>query len=150
MLGLNKAYFIGRVGRDPDLKTSKQGHPFASFTIAVPHRRQQEDGSWIDNPDWQRVVAFGKTAEWVTKDVHKGDAIAVECAVRQGKWTDKDGHQRYETSLVIDRLLWHSRKHGAKSPELPPMDAGSPVADLPIRVEPVTIEDEGCETEIPF
>ena len=56
MLGLNKAYFIGRVGRDPDLKSSSKGNPFAHVTIAVPNRKQQEDGTWQDSPDWHRLV----------------------------------------------------------------------------------------------
>ena len=149
MLGLNKAYFIGRVGRDPEHRTSSKGTAFATVTIAVPNRRQQDDGTWIDNPDWHRLVAFGKVADWLSRDVRKGDSVAVECCVRHKKWSDKDGQTRYETSIVVERLLWHMRKVGAQA-VIPALDAQSPAVGLPEQVEPVVEVGTPNEDELPF
>jgi single-strand DNA-binding protein len=150
MLGLNKAYFIGHVGRDPELRTSAKGINVANVTIAVPHRRQQDDGTWVDNPDWHRLTAFSKVADWVSRDVRKGDAIAVECVVRQNKWTDKDGQPRWDTALIMERLLWHGRK-AAKANVLPPLGPNSTVADLPSQLPALREEDqESAGEEIPF
>lgn len=146
MLGLNKAYFIGRVGRDPELKTSGKGTSFTHVTIAVPNRKQQDDGSWLDSPDWHRLVAFGKTAEWIVRDARKGDAIAVECVIRHKKWNDKDGQTHYETSILVEQLLWHMRKAGTTA-SVPVEDPRSPVAGLPTQIGPIGAT---TEEELPF
>jgi len=106
MVGLNKAFLIGRVGQDPEMKTSvSKGTPYCKLTLATPNHKKEGE-TWVDNPDWHRLTVFGPNAERVAKNVKKGDSLAVECSIRQGKWTDKDGQQRHETSLLVDRVLW--------------------------------------------
>jgi single-strand DNA-binding protein len=116
MNGLNKAYFIGNLGRDPESKVARSGQTVVSFSLATPHVRKEGDG-WVDNPDWHRLTAFGKTAESILKNAHKGDTMAVECVVRPGKWTDKEGATHYEVNLYVERVLWISQKRrGAEAP----------------------------------
>ncbi len=109
MLGLNKAYFIGNLGRDPEARTTKNGQTVVSFSLATPHAKKEGE-AWIDTPDWHRITAFGKTAESLLKNAHKGDTMAVECVVRPGKWTDKEGNTHYEVNLYVERVLWVSQK----------------------------------------
>ncbi len=106
MLGLNKAFLIGHVGQDPEIKTSpNKGTTYCKLTLATPNHKKEGE-TWVDHPDWHRLTLFGLPAERVAKSVKKGDTLAVECTIRHGKWTDKDGQQRYETSLLVDRVLW--------------------------------------------
>lgn len=109
MNGLNRAYFIGNLGRDPETRTTRNDTVVVSITLATPHVRKDGDG-WVDTPDWHRLTAFGKTAEMLLRNAHKGDTMAVECAVRPNRWTDKEGQTRYEVNLYVERVLWISRK----------------------------------------
>ena len=145
MLGLNKAYFIGRVGNDPELKTSaSKGTAYCKLSLATPNHRKVED-QWVDTPDWHRLTAFGATAERLVRVLKKGDGLAVECTVRQSKWTDKEGAAHYETSLVVDRVLWSVPK-AARAAEFgsasPPGSVESPAPEL--------AADADSDEQIPF
>jgi single-strand DNA-binding protein len=105
MRGLNKAYLIGHIGHEPEPRTSAAGLMFLNLNIATPGSRKVGD-EWVEAPDWHRLTFFDKNAEFVSKYAHKGDVLAVECAIRQGKYTDKDNVVRYKTDLIVDRVLW--------------------------------------------
>jgi single-stranded DNA-binding protein len=46
---------------------------------------------------------------------HKGDVLAVECAIRPNRWTDKEGQVRYDVSLIVERILWVQSKRSAET-----------------------------------
>jgi single-strand DNA-binding protein len=109
MRGLNKAYFIGHIGHEPEPRTTSSGTTLLKLNIATPSSRRVND-TWVEQPDWHRLTFFGKTADYVARAAHKGDSIAVECTVRPRRWTDESGQARSEVSLVVDRVLWlHGR-----------------------------------------
>ena len=112
--GLNKAYLIGTIGHEPELRTTAQGLPIAKVSLSTPHARKVDD-AWIDTPDWHRLTLFNREAEHVARYAHKGDTLAVECAIRPQKWADKDGITHYEVALVVDRVLWLSGPRGRGS-----------------------------------
>lgn len=101
--GLNRAYLVGTLGAEPELRTGLNGSPFARLSIATPNARKV-DGDWIDTPDWHRVTVAGALVEAV-KGAAKGSAIAVECAIRPSRWTDANGHIHHEVTLVVERIL---------------------------------------------
>lgn len=141
MHGLNKAFFIGRLGQDPELRSTTTGVPLVKFSLATPHARKVGD-EWKEETDWHRVTCFGSNAEYLAKYAHKGDAAAVECAVRQNKWTDKEGKVHYETNFVVDRVLWlFSRPRQEEAPGL-----NIP----PIPTVAATARSEDTVDEIPF
>lgn len=153
MLGLNKAYFIGRVGNDPELRTSAaKGTPYCKLSLATPNHRKVED-QWVDTPDWHRLTAFGPTAERLARNVHKGDGLAVECTVRQGKWTDKEGNAHYETNLVVDRVLW-SMPRAARAQEFgsatPPGAVVIEAEGVGSEAEPMAPSPVPAHDDIPF
>ena len=109
MQGLNKAYLIGTVGRDPEKQTDVRSTKAVKLSLATPHA-QKVDGAWVDTPDWHRLTFTGSDADYVLSRVCKGDTMAVECAIRPSQWTDKDGKTHHEVNLVVDRVLWHNTK----------------------------------------
>jgi single-strand DNA-binding protein len=143
--GLNKAYLIGHIGQDPELRTTAGGKQILKVSLATPNARKVGD-QWVETPDWHRITLWDKSAEFVATYAHKGDVLAVECAIRPGKWTDKDNVVHYEVNLVVDRVLWLNGKHRATSD-----GAGNGEADLAgigRRPEPPAAQEEG--EEIPF
>lgn len=120
MKGLNKAYLIGTVGRDVELLPAASGKPVVKVSLATPHARKIGE-DWVDVPDWHRLTAFDRNAEYLANYARKGGNLAVECSIRPNKWTDRDNVTRYEVQLIVDRVLWYSGpKNG--NPPAPPAD----------------------------
>jgi single-strand DNA-binding protein len=109
MKGLNKAYLIGHLGQDPELRTTANGKQIVKVSLATPNVKKAGE-TWVETPDWHRLVLFDKNAEFVANYGHKGAVLAVECAIRPNKWTDKDNVVRYEVNLMVDRVLWLNGK----------------------------------------
>lgn len=140
MRGLNKAFLIGNIGHEPELRTAASGTAILKLNVATPSVRKVND-AYIDTPDWHRLTLFGKNAEYVARTAHKGDLIAVECTIRPSKWTDREQVTRYDVSLIVDRVLaLHSRSRAAFAlADAVPVDA----VDLGAR-DPDT-DEEGAE-----
>ncbi|MFZ5481816.1 MAG: single-stranded DNA-binding protein [Myxococcota bacterium] len=135
MNGLNKAYLIGHLGRDPELRATPSGVTVVKLSLATRHAKKVDD-QWVETPDWHRVTAFGRDAEYLCRAAHKGDVVALECAIRPRKWTDKEEKVHYEVDLVVERVLWVSRKVATPANRV----------DEPPRETPVVVVDE----EVPF
>ena len=71
---MNKVIIVGRLTRDPDIRYTTNS-AMASFSVAVDRRFKQEGQPDADFP---RVIAWGKTAEFIEKYFHKGMKIAIE------------------------------------------------------------------------
>lgn len=134
MNGLNKVYLIGNLGHEPELRASGTGVPILKVSLATPGRRKVGD-TWVDEPDWHRLTLFQRDAEYVARYAHKGDPLAVECALRPRKWSDKDGRTHYETDLVVERVCWLGSRRAALPEARPPAP---------------TVEGEDREESIPF
>jgi single-strand DNA-binding protein len=95
MDGTIEAAFIGRVGTEPELKTSQAGKPWTAINVAVG-----KDGE----TQWVRVAAFGETAEHLIGRVVKGDRIYVEGDLRLNQWTDREGKPRSGLSVAARKV----------------------------------------------
>jgi single-strand DNA-binding protein len=104
MNGLNRAYLMGHVGQDPELRTTASGLPVLKLSMATPSARKVDD-QWVDTPDWHRVTVFGKTAEWLSKVAGKGTVLGVECSIKPQKWTNKDGVTQHSVEFYVDKVL---------------------------------------------
>ena len=107
MRGLNKAYLIGTIGADVEIRTSPGGATVARVSLSTPSVRSV-DGEAVDVPDWHRLTAHGTEATYLADRGVKGSTLAVECVIRPNRWTDKDGHTHVDAALVVDRVLFLS------------------------------------------
>lgn len=106
---MNKCVLIGRLTRDPEVRTAGETS-VARFSLAVD-RRFKKDGE--QTADFINCVAFGKTAEFVEKYAHKGTKFAVEGRIQTGSYTNKDGQKVYTTDVVVEQLEFAESKGGA-------------------------------------
>lgn len=106
---MNKAILIGRLARDPDVRTSQDGKMVARYTLAVNRIN--------DQADFIRCVAFGKSAEFAEKYLRKGTKIAVEGRIQTGSYTDRDGRKVYMTEVIIERQEFVEKKIDAERNE---------------------------------
>ena len=107
MAALNKVILIGRLTANPELKQTQSGNAVTSFTIAVD-RPVAKDGK--KETDFINIVAWRKTAEFVSKYFTKGSAIIVCGSIQTRSWKDAEGKTRYATEVVASEVSFAESK----------------------------------------
>ena len=74
-------------------------------TIIKKENYKNEKGEKVEETQWHRITAWGKTAEIIEKYVAKGKEIAVEGKLRHRSYDDKNGDKKYVTEIVVSELL---------------------------------------------
>ena len=80
---MNVCTFIGRLGKDPDMRYTTSGKAVVSFSLAVNRDGKRDETDWID------FVAWEKAAELISQYCHKGDLIGVTGSLYRKEW-EKD------------------------------------------------------------
>jgi single-strand DNA-binding protein len=101
----NQVHLIGHVGQDPEVKSFEGNKKLANLTIATNETYKNEKGEKVEETQWHRITAWGKTAEIIEKYVTKGKEIAVEGKLRHRSYDDKNGDKKYVTEIVVSELL---------------------------------------------
>lgn len=103
--GINKVILIGNLGDDPIVRYMPQGGAVANMTIATSE-------SWTDKntnekkeqTEWHRLVIYQRLAEIAGEYLKKGSKVYIEGKLKNRKYTDKDGIERYTTEVVVNEL----------------------------------------------
>jgi single-strand DNA-binding protein len=101
----NKVQLIGHVGQDPEIKTFEGERKLASLSIATKEVYKNEKGEKVEETQWHRITAWGKTAEVIEKHVVKGKEIAVDGKLRHRSYDDKNGDKKYITEIIVSELM---------------------------------------------
>lgn len=105
---MNKAFLIGRLTRDPELRYSSSNAAIVNFSIAID--RQYTNNQGQRETDFINVVAFQKQAENIKKYLSKGSLVAVDGRIQTRNYEDKDGKRVYVTEVVADRVQFLESK----------------------------------------
>lgn len=100
MASLNKVMLIGRLGQDPESRTTSSGAVVANVSMAVSESYKDKSGQKQEKTEWIKLIFWNRLAEIVTQYCHKGSQIYVEGRIQTQEWNDKDGNKRYTTSIV--------------------------------------------------
>lgn len=124
-MSVNRVVLIGRLTRDPELRTTTTGKQVSDFSLAVDKRIKPTDGS--PTADFFRVSAWGQTAEFVANYLTKGRLVAVDGRLQSRKFTDKDGNNREVVEIVADNVqgLDRPRDDAGGAPATAAVHAGS-------------------------
>jgi single-strand DNA-binding protein len=101
----NTVQLIGHVGQEPEIKTFDGGKKVANITLATNDVYYKENGDKVEQTEWHKVVAWGKTADIIEKYVTKGKEIAIEGKLTHRSYDDKNGEKRYITEVVANEVL---------------------------------------------
>ena len=104
MVGMNKVFLMGNLGRDPELRRTPSGTSVASFTMATTERRTDKNGQRQEKTEWHNIVAWGKLAELVNQYLKKGRMAFIEGRITYRSWDDKDGNKKYRTEIVASQV----------------------------------------------
>lgn len=85
----------GSLGKDPELKSSRDGNTqFLKFGMAWSERQRQQDGSYHDGPTvWVQVTVFGRQAQNLAQTLQKGDRVVASGKLSPESWSSQQGEQ---------------------------------------------------------
>ncbi len=104
---LNRTILMGRLTRDPELRRTQNDTPVVSFTLAV-NRPKYKDADPV--ADFIDIVAWRKTAEFVSQYFQKGQLVAVEGRLQVRAYEDKEGKKRKAVEIVADQVHFAERR----------------------------------------
>ncbi len=108
-----KAFILGNITRDPELKYIASGTALLELSVAVNERVKKGD-DYEDRVSFFDCIAWGKTAENIHKYHKKGDPIHLECTPRQDRWEDKEsGKNRSKIVFRVERFTFVKSSGGA-------------------------------------
>ena len=145
-MDLNRATIIGRLTRDPELKSLPSGRSVASFSVATGRQWTDANGQKQKQTEFHNVVAWGKTAETAGQYLRKASRVYVEGRIQTRDWTGQDGIKRYRTEIVADTfIMLDGKPSGEGFAAQAPVSSSSPVS-IPEEV----VEEEIKVEDIPF
>ena len=102
---MNKVILMGRLARDPELRTTQSGRQMARMTIAVDRRISRANAQpGQQTADFISLVAWERTAEFAEKYLNKGSQILIEGRIQTGSYEAQDGTKRYTTDVIVERI----------------------------------------------
>ena len=119
---MNKVILIGRLTRDPELRTTAGNLSVATFSLAVSRPYTPQNGGDA-GADFINCVVWRRQAENLARYCHKGSQIAVEGRIQSRNYTAQDGSKRYVTEVLVDNLTFlGSRSDNQNSAVAAPQD----------------------------
>jgi single-strand DNA-binding protein len=162
-MDLNKVMIIGRLTRDPELRTIPSGASVCQMGVATGYvYTNQQTGQKVESTEFHNVVLWRKLGEIAAQYLKKGARVYIEGRLQTRSWDGQDGQKRYRTEIVADNMIMLGDRPAGSAPSgsfapaaaKPAFAAASPAAAPMPAEELPTIDqgsDEGVRVEdIPF
>jgi single-strand DNA-binding protein len=166
MANLNKVMLIGRLTRDPEVRTFGSGGKVANFGFAVNNRKKNSStGQWEDEPVFIDMAVFnrgemGRQADLAEQSLRKGHQVFIEGRLKFDQWTSQEGQKRSKLSVVVDNFQFLEPRSeggmGGASSRPAPMGrrpapaSGGDYEDHGPEPEPMEPAPSRADEEIPF
>lgn len=104
-MSVNKVILLGRVGKDPEIKTFDSGTAKASFSLATTERGYtKKNGDVVEEKtEWHNIVCWAGLAQIAERFIKKGDQTYIEGRITTRSW-ESDGRKNYMTEIVVEKL----------------------------------------------
>jgi single-strand DNA-binding protein len=108
---VNKVILVGRLGKDPEIRSTPGGTSVAKFSMATDERFTDHTGEKQERTEWHNIVAFNKLAEICGQYLRKGKLIYIEGSIRTNSWDDKEtGQKKYRTEIIANQMQMLGRR----------------------------------------
>ena len=121
---LNKAFLMGNLTRDPELRYVPSGTAVATFTVAMNRVYKSQTGEKKEETSFVRVVVWGRRAEVCGEYLSKGSPVFVEGRLQSRSWETQDGQKRSTIEVIADNVQFlrggdKQQAHAAKAEAAP-------------------------------
>jgi len=111
MPSVNKVILVGRLGKDPEIRSTAGGQTVARFSLATDDKYTDRNGEKQERTEWHNIVAWAKLAEICGQYLRKGKLVYIEGAIRTDSWDDKEsGQKRYKTEIIANTMQMLDRR----------------------------------------
>ncbi len=114
MSGVNKVILVGRLGKDPDVRTFETGVKRASFTLATSEIRKDASGNRVELTEWHNIICWRNLADIAEKYLTKGKLIYLEGKLRTRSWED-NGIKHFITEIETSTFTMLSNKSDSEN-----------------------------------
>jgi len=115
-MNLNKVQLIGRLTRDPEIRTTPSGQTVATLSIATNRTWNDKAGQKQEKSEFHNIVIWGRLAEIAGQYLTKGQEAYFEGRLETRSYTGKDGVERKTTDIVAENMQMGSRAQGSSAP----------------------------------
>lgn len=145
-MDLNRATIIGRLTRDPELRSLPSGKSVCTITIATSRVWTDAQGQKQKQSEFHNVVLWAKLADVTSQYLRKGSQVYLEGRIQTREWTGQDNVKRWRTEIIGDNMIMLGSPSGTRGAE-PAAVSGSNNFAQPT---PDVIEEEIKVEDIPF
>jgi single-strand DNA-binding protein len=144
MRGVNKVILIGNLGRDPEVRYTRDGTAVANLNLATTETWNDGNGQRQERTEWHKVVAWGKLADVAKEYLGKGKQVYIEGRLQTRSWEDKEGVKRYTTEVRADQMVML----GGRGGDAMSRDSGPPAPEASDFGRPESFQ--ATEDDVPF
>jgi single-strand DNA-binding protein len=152
-MDLNKVMIIGRLTRDPELRTIPSGQNVASFSVATSQQWKDASGQLQSRTEYHNVVAWRKLADIVGQYLKKGKQVYIEGRLQTRSWDDQSGNKKYRTEIIADNMIMLGSPTGQSASEptaVPASASATPAMATAAAPAAAASEEEINIEDIPF
>lgn len=131
---MNRVVLVGRLTKDPEMRTTASGISQTRFTLAVNRRGSNPNGE--READFISCIAWRGTAEAIAKYLTKGRELAVEGRIQTGSYDAQDGTKRYTTDVVVDNFTFIGSGNSSANSTFQNNGASNDIATIDISEDP--------------
>ena len=148
-MNVNKVVLVGRLTRDPEIRTTASGQSVASISLATNRFWKDKNGQRQDKTSFHNIVLWGRLAEIAGQYLIKGQETYIEGRLETRQYTAKDGTNRYVTELIAENMQLGAKPQGrpyakAGAPDAPSAPAQTPAEEIPT----INLDEEQDEVKI--
>lgn len=153
-MNVNKAILVGRLTRDPDVRTTQSGQTVTTIGLATNHTWTDKTGQRQEKTEFHNVVLWGRLAEIAGQYLAKGSETFIEGRLQNRTYTAKDGMERRVTEIVAENMQLGARPQGGGGNQdggYAPRQSAAPSRPKPAPSRPAPkknapVEDENIPT----
>ena len=103
-MNLNKAFILGNITREPEVRSLPSGQQVTSFSIATNRFYTSSAGEKKQDVEFHNIVAFGKLADISSRYLNKGSLVFIEGRIKTRNWVNSAGAKQYKTEIIAESL----------------------------------------------
>jgi single-strand DNA-binding protein len=144
---INKVILVGRLGKDPEVRSTPSGQTVAKFSLATDEKFTDKSGNKQERTEWHNIVAWGRLGEICGQFLKKGRLVYIEGKIQTDSWDDKEsGQKKYRTEIIAAEMKMLERKGDGDSSGY----EGGGSNYRKSANEPARVADGGDDDDVPF
>ena len=107
---INNIIISGNLGKDAEVRESRDGKLFTRFSIAFEERKKNRTGEWVDETGWIGAVIFGERGEKLADTLKKGTPVTVSGKLSYSTYVGSDDVKRTSYEIRVDEIVIGAKK----------------------------------------